>query len=185
MMWDDELRPADEEQFNKLAKTAREKDFKALGEWFANCLTEHHKSRRRRQGARVTLTCIVAEWGRRTHELPPGTNRDRPELGVLRGVGYSVGRQGRDETTRHLLIDYLMSGITLPPIKDQSYMAEWGGYRTARRYYKLYRTLDWFSNEYYASDLHTRAVRNWSEDLSYLQAEWGFLSGRPIEPLVK
>ena len=184
-MWDDKIHPADEAQFKRFAATARTHDFKTLGEWFAQCLTMHQQKGHRRNGARIALTAIVAEWGKRKHELLPAENRDRPELGVLRGIGYSVGAKGREENTRQLLVNYLMTGTTLPPIKDLGYMAEWGGHRTAQRYHKAHRTFEWFAKEYFGSDLHTRAVGNWIDDLNYLEKQWSFLSGRPAEPWIE
>jgi len=113
-----------------------------------------------------------------------GADRDRPALGVLKGIGYSVGNIGVEAGTRHLLIDYLVDGQILPPIKDQSYMAEWGNSRTVKRYFKAYRVLDRFAQEYWSSETHTRAVSNWLNDLTYMERKWGFLSGRPngLEP---
>jgi hypothetical protein len=172
----------DEELPERLAESTKRHDLLSLGRWFANSLKQYHTNSLRRHDARIALNTIVREWRRRNYELLPGADRSRPDVGVLKGIGYSVGRFGLAEDVRCFLIDYLMDGPTLPPIKDQTYIAEWGGKRTAKRYFKAHRALTYFAGEYANSDAHTRAVKNWMNDLKYLEQKWEFLSGRPRDP---
>ena len=152
-----------------------------LGVMFANCYTAfRNPASSFHADARSRLRLILREWKNRSYYLPTGTDRDRPDPGLLKCIGYSVGRNGPSEIVRRNLVDYLMTYDHLPPVKDNSYMLEWGKSRTAKRFYKLERVLKAFKIQHEEDKIPPeKAIREWNRDLTYVDQRWGFVGRRP------
>ena len=54
-------------------------------------------------------------------------------------------------------------------------MAEWGSLRSVKRYRKVCSVVRRLAEEYSTHLWYEKPVKNWSEDLLYLQEKWGFL----------
>jgi len=127
--------------------------------------------------ARLSVEHIRREWLRRRLFLEKSINRDRPNIGVLKGVGYSTGNSGRQEHVRRALVDYLMCGRIIPAISSIEYDQEWGNRESVKRFYKLDRILKNFS-EYSKNDIKLmRANVQWGLDRDYLWNRWKHLAG--------
>ncbi len=95
---------------------------------------------------------------------------DLPTIGVLRYMGYHVGRtQGLAADDRRRILRQAFTS-ELPYVKDQDHMAEWGGVKTAARLSKLANSLATFCrnrrNQQAPSD---HAIRDWEADLGWLK----------------
>ena len=117
---------------------------------------------------------VQAEWFRWYSTLAdaPGSNA-LPflpyDLGMLRFLGYRVGKTGRTEADRRALLHELFAS-DLPALNDAEYMAGWGAPRTAQRLKKMAYSIWALANTRSrrvdaGSDL---AIEHWALDLDYL-----------------
>lgn len=121
--------------------------------------------------AKKVLQKIQKEWELRLARQIAGNYKpDRPKVGVLSSLGYSVGESGTPTKKRKLLIDYIMNE-TLPFTGSPAYMAEWGEPASKKRYNKLQTVLSEmiFQNKNKGWD---KALAEWQEDLAYLRDRW-------------
>jgi hypothetical protein len=142
------------------------------GRIFANALFAVRKNSQRRAQAELLLDFIRDFWNAEQNLLLDGEDRDRPDVGVLKGIGYSlVG--GIDREQRRWLLDELMTARTLPPIKDKGYMAEWGLPMSDQRIAKCISVLRNLAWEKRQSGESPYAVLHWEDDIQYLHEKWG------------
>ena len=127
--------------------------------------------RKNEEQANHVLREIQKEWELRLAKQIVGEYKsDRPQIGLLSSLGYSVGESGVRTKRRRLIIDYIINE-TLPFVGSPSYMAEWGKPSTKKRYNKLQTVLSEmiFQNKNKGWD---KAIIEWTEDLEYLREKW-------------
>lgn len=92
--------------------------------------------------------------------------------GLLSYVGYSVGRSGEQEDIRYEILDWVFHN-TLPRVKSEQYMSDWGEPETPARLRKMAECLASFARNHKRNaeknevDYET-AIREWELDLKYL-----------------
>ena len=96
--------------------------------------------------------------------------QDWPEIGLLKFLGYMVGRtQGVYEAARKLRLSQIFCG-SLPPINSPAYMMQWGSPGSAARLSKMAETIAAFArNAKRRDELRLDdAIRDWENDLKFL-----------------
>jgi hypothetical protein len=103
------------------------------------------------------------------------SNGEWPETGVLRQLGYVVGRKGLSEAKRRQVLDRVYR-IVLQPTSTAAagYIAQWGEPRTWRRLEKMANCLASFAQ---TKKRDTRrdygeAIADWEADLDYLRGKY-------------
>ncbi|WP_406853792.1 hypothetical protein ABEG18_14620 [Alsobacter sp. KACC 23698] len=123
--------------------------------------------------ASYVLNRIERVWRDEAYFLPPGFDRERPDPGLLKCLGYRVGRtQGQPAQIRIMIIFFLLSAETLPPVKDALYMGEWGDAWSRKRLDKFVRVqkrLIEEAAEDYRQDL---AIAEREEDIKVARWAW-------------
>ena len=97
--------------------------------------------------------------------------------GLLKFMGYHVGLNGASEKARREVLDFVFSE-TVPRIKSQEYMEEWGQPGEAKRLKKLAHCLASFCRNAKGNpqgDMSV-AIEEWEADLNYLKQT--YYSGR-------
>lgn len=97
-----------------------------------------------------------------------------PWDGVLSAFGYHVGDNGINETEkRHKILNHVLEA-PIPPVRDPSYVKEWGKPNSRKRIIKLERTLIGLYKGF--SKIRTnrqisyeRAINQWKLDLQYIR----------------
>jgi hypothetical protein len=135
--------------------------------------------------ARKVIQAIHEEWDKRARhpddyfEWPStvaeeGENKlgrqDWPEIGLLKFLGYMVGRtQGVCIAARRLRLSEIFCG-SLPPINSPAYMMQWGSPGSAARLSKMAETIAAFArNAKRRDELRLDdAIRDWEGDLKFL-----------------
>jgi hypothetical protein len=112
-------------------------------------------------------------WRSQISFLDPGVDRDRPDFGVLRTIGYRIGTYGVDPEVRRWLLGLLMNG-QIPPVKDLGYVAEWGTPDSPRRYYKLMRTLQNLASNGWRYGWSSASL-DWEADRAYVESRYCYL----------
>ena len=123
-------------------------------------------------GLRYILS-IGFDWP--TTEAPLGSGDmdtpDSPETGVLKAMGYTVGRNGLSDGARRQILKEVYSTKSLPRIGDAIHMAEWGDPNLATRLLKMANTIAALArNAKRRTDGSMKvAVEDWESDLAWLQ----------------
>jgi hypothetical protein len=113
---------------------------------------------------------IQSEWQRRRGQGDAVVDYDRPERGLLAALGYHVGHnQGQSSEVRRLILKYVLEG-ELPMIHSAEYMKEWGEPNSSTRFQKLARFLGNMVEGNQAKPNSQLAVKQWREDLDWLEA---------------
>ena len=151
-------------------------------------LTElHHelgfRSRKKASVLRTKIAKRLAQTQKPSFKWPntdinPGSQRlpkdiFRNEEGLLSEYGYKVGAQGLSRIER---IDILNAIFLHPlvPMKNSTYLQEWGDPRTAQRLRKLANSIAAFArNAKRRSGVDfSRAIQDWESDLAYLKRRY-------------
>ncbi|OCH02945.1 hypothetical protein [Aliivibrio fischeri] len=97
---------------------------------------------------------------------------DWPQVGMLKGVGYSVGAKGLPTTERRELLSNVMSQ-QLPYVTSYAYRREWGEPNTTARLKKLANTIASFAKNSKRSPNNTSiAISEWEDDLKWLKENY-------------
>lgn len=94
--------------------------------------------------------------------------------GMLKFMGYSVGRKAAlSADRRRAILQYVFTG-RLPPVNDALYMQEWARPRSNRRLRKIANSLATFARNARRkkSSSWNRAIANWEADLAYLKRRY-------------
>ena len=94
--------------------------------------------------------------------------------GMLKFMGYSVGRKAALSTDRRrAILQYVFTG-RLPPVNDALYVQEWARPRSNRRLRKIANSLATFARNARKkkSSSWNRAIANWEADLAYLKRRY-------------
>jgi hypothetical protein len=138
---------------------------------FGKLITMWHNSlsyRDPREGGLVR-DIVEHEWINREVNLLEFSNEIVPEIGLLATLGYRVGStRGLNSNLRQAILERVCSA-ELPLVFSHSYMAQWGEPDSWKRKRKLQNTLIAFIESKNGQPCFGKAVRDWSEDLVYLQ----------------
>ncbi|EGQ7998529.1 hypothetical protein LH709_001086 [Vibrio vulnificus] len=97
---------------------------------------------------------------------------DWPQVGMLKGVGYSVGAKGLPTAQRRELLSNIMSQ-QLPYVTSYAYRQEWGEPNTTARLKKLANTIaNLAKNSKRSSNNTSIAISEWEEDLRWLKENY-------------
>lgn len=144
-----------------------------LERMFRNCVNAIMQGKPNAAEAERRLSEINAVWQARLSAAVIGQYKaDSPEIGVLKTVGYQVGKDGLPVPARRALLDYVMSG-DLPFVGSPAHMLEWGNANTSARYRKLHRVLAGFATKARTQGPHmSTAGADWESDLAYIEEVW-------------
>ncbi|WP_135444955.1 hypothetical protein [Vibrio tasmaniensis] len=97
---------------------------------------------------------------------------DWPQVGMLKGVGYSVGAKGLPIGKRHELLSNVMHQ-QLPYVISHTYRREWGEPSSTARLKKLANTIASLAKNSKRSPNNTlEAISDWEEDLRWLKENY-------------
>lgn len=97
---------------------------------------------------------------------------DWPQVGMLKGVGYSVGANGLPTTERRELLSKIMSQ-QLPYVTSHAYRREWEEPNSTARLKKLANTIaNLVKNSKRSSNNTSVAISEWEEDLKWLKENY-------------
>lgn len=144
-----------------------------LERMFRSCVNAITQAKPNAGEAEKRLGEINAIWRTRLSAALEGRYKaESPEVGVLKTLGYQVGKEGLPERARRALLDYAMSG-NLPFVGSPAHMMEWGDPCTSTRYRKLHRVLAGFATSARTQGEHMSvAGANWEADLAYVEDVW-------------
>lgn len=155
-----------------MPKSVEEMSDGELEQLFRNCLSAIAGEKPNATRAATKISAINAVWRKRLAAAQAGSYKpESPETGVLKTIGYRVGRQGEKTKTRWALLDFVMRG-ELPFVGSPAHMAEWGEPNGLVRYRKLHRVLAGFRTSAANRPELAQAFADWAEDLDWLETEW-------------
>ena len=95
------------------------------------------------------------------------------ELGPLKLLGYSVGREGAAVEVRREVLARVFAGV-LPPIFPPAYIVGWGEPRSPARLHKMADSIASFARSAKRRDaeLLGEAIEDWEADLTFLHATY-------------
>lgn len=138
---------------------------KAYRNWIIRCQDE--KSIEKVKKYNEQINAVLVEWSNRSSIRR--NDAHRPELGLLKTMGYTVGAEGLKATARRKILKDIIKG-PLPLVGDASYMNEWGKDSSSQRIYKLKKCLFGFIHGGQHAT-HLQALQNWEEDLDWLRTK--------------
>lgn len=98
-----------------------------------------------------------------------------PETGILKGMGYVVGKNGLPQASRRKVLDtvYKKDMETVPGF-NPSYLRDWGSPATAKRLEKMANCIATFSRhrKLRMSGDYSKAIADWESDLEYLKRKY-------------
>jgi hypothetical protein len=124
------------------------------------------------------LSALGFDWPKTI--VSPGEGEftaELPQVGLLKHLGYTVGRSGLDERKRREVLRYVFDS-PLPTVVSADYMRAWGAPKSAERLQKMANSLATFcrnakKRKSAATEL---AVTDWECDLDWLKRT--FYTGR-------
>jgi hypothetical protein len=136
--------------------------------------------------AEAVLAALGIEWGRR-HTQPKAVQVGigAPSVGLLKRFGYCVGTtHAVPAQKRRKILESVFILQQLPLWHSPSYVTEWGGPMSSRRFRKIHNCLSGFiaNAELNDSERFARAIREWNEDLNWLHGPSGLASQIVGEP---
>ena len=138
---------------------------------FYNASSLISEGRMMKESANV-LVAIQKEWAKRLELAKQNEYKaDTPDDGMLKALGYKVGKDRAPRKVRHQLLNFIITG-QLPFVGSPAYVFEWGEPSTKERYRKLHRVIS--SLAFAGSHLTSMeiAVGDWQEDLEWLEKNW-------------
>ncbi|MDC3323252.1 hypothetical protein OAW20_02195 [Gammaproteobacteria bacterium] len=136
---------------------------KAYRNWIVRCQDEESIEKVEKYNEQINA--VLVEWSNRS--LIRRNDTSRPELGLLKAMGYTVGVEGLNANARRKILKDIIKG-PLPLIGNISYMSEWGEDSSSVRIFKIQRCLKGFIHGGQHST-HVQALQDWREDLDWLQ----------------
>lgn len=109
----------------------------------------------------------------RQDDESPHLEGEWPQIGVLRAMGYVVGRNGLAETSRREVLSRTYLG-PLPQVNSPYYMADWGDPGTPTRLHRIANSIAAFSRNAQrrrAANMR-EAINDWNSDLDWLRREY-------------
>ena len=120
---------------------------------------------------------VTKEMKRRNALIKEGEAKaTRPTIGLLRTLGYKVGKEGKKKEVRRAVLDYIYNAEILPIVFSLSYMEEWGAQRSKKRYDMIISQISFFiyKNEGLTKykDL-VEAINDWENDRDWFKEKYG------------
>jgi len=143
-----------------------------LLQMYLNCMDAIHAGRPTAARALALVKEVNAVWELQlTAAMDKKFKADTPEVGLLKTVGYRVGKSGEKQQRRWEILDMVMSQ-ELPFVGSPAYMYEWGDPLSCKRYRKLHRVLASFrSGGKHFSNMEV-AVEHWEQDIVHIERNW-------------
>jgi len=111
------------------------------------------------------INAVLTEWSGRAEHIDIA-DFGRPELGMLKVMGYTVGIEGLKANARSRIIEDIIAN-PLPVVGNRSYMYEWGVDNSLKRINKLKKCFKGFIfGGQHAR--HIEALQDWQDDLEWL-----------------
>lgn len=98
-----------------------------------------------------------------------------PETGVLRKMGYKVGKYGLNEDERREILDKVFNVELIPGSDDtKEYIEEWGNLNSEKRIKKMANSIASFIRNKRRDESrdYSVAINEWEEDLKYLKKKY-------------
>jgi len=122
--------------------------------------------------AKQQIEYIELEWEDRLNKFIMGISKStRPNEGLLKTIGYKVGKDGIPRERRRLILDRILKG-KIPFCGSKAYMVEWGAPSTRKRYNKLNTVINRLIIRNRNMPGIEKAILEWSEDLEYLRDKY-------------
>jgi hypothetical protein len=144
------------------------------------------RTREARREAELVVEAIEEVWKcRSSGHLPDGwfqwpdtrasrgdgslSGEDWLDLGPLKFLGYTVGRDGCGEGLRWSILRRVFQGV-LPPVFPVPYLSEWGSPGSPKRLSKIAESIASFarSKKRHDSERFAQAIQDWENDLRHL-----------------
>lgn len=143
-----------------------------LEQLYHNCMTVLLDQKPNAAKAEAMLSDINRVWEARLRLQQAGEHgAESPDVGVLRRIGYRVGKDAVPATRRHALLGHVMFR-SIPFVGSLTYMAQWGEPGTEVRYRKLHRVLAGFRTAAQSRDDRAKALKDWNQDLGHIEQIW-------------
>ena len=97
------------------------------------------------------------------------TDTSWPQVGVLKCMGYTVGKRGLSVAARRLILENAYKG-SIPNVQSKEHMEEWGETSTNRRLKKMANAIASFAKNHKRKQVPSfEAIEDWQEDLQWLK----------------
>jgi hypothetical protein len=101
------------------------------------------------------------------------TENGWPKVGLLKHLGYTVGRDGLAAGTRRSILARIYDSSDLPTVVSNEYMAKWGLPCSSQRLHQLAQCIASFSKLRKRSGTdYSSAVAEWEDDLDWLKTKY-------------
>lgn len=99
---------------------------------------------------------------------------DWPKVGLLKYMGYKVGKNGiKNAQRRQRILSAIYTSDSLPFVQSHSYMAKWGEPNSCKRLRKLANSLTSFCRTAKRKDDRPElAIAHWEADLNWLYTQY-------------
>tara|TARA_B110001469_G_C9614749_1_gene305976 strand:- start:114 stop:1652 length:1539 start_codon:yes stop_codon:yes gene_type:complete len=95
---------------------------------------------------------------------------DWPDIGLLKHMGYTVGKSGESRSIRHQILTSVFELTSIPKIDSPEYVKSWGTQRSASRLRKMAESIAAFArNNKRSSNTSLDSVGDWEDDLAWLE----------------
>lgn len=119
------------------------------------------------------LIAIGFKWPSTDAPLGSGEmeSPDSPDTGVLKAMGYTVGRNGKRDGERHRILGRAFKIERLPRVGGTSHMSEWGASSSEARLSKMAEALAAFARnaKRRKGASMSEAIADWESDLAWLK----------------
>lgn len=123
--------------------------------------------------ATLVIDALKDEWRIRAERAAEGIIKTgAPKEGLLKKIGYKVGKEGASEKRRRQLLDFIITADPLPFVWSPAYMEGWGKAGSPERYNKLTSVIRSLSNGNQHLPNIDKAIIEWQTDLDYLDQHW-------------
>jgi hypothetical protein len=103
-----------------------------------------------------------------------GPDHDVPETGLLKRIGYSVGKTGASESQRREALKkaYEVSVEQYSEEYSEKYLSEWGEPETSNRLRKIAESVAAFCRSHRGQPGRETAIGHWESDLEWLRNQY-------------
>lgn len=97
-----------------------------------------------------------------------------PPQGILKAMGYKVGKNGESPTVRRSRLSRVMEARDLPKVGPEDYMAEWANPNTCARLRKIAHSIASFARnaKRHREANKSQAIADWEADLEWLKKSY-------------
>jgi hypothetical protein len=116
----------------------------------------------------------VEERSHNDGSISESNSLDLPDVGILKHLGYAVGRNGGTPAMRRADLSKAFEMSDLPQVSSHEYMSGWGKSGTAKRLEKIANSIASFcrSAKRRRNSDNSDAITDWESDLQWLKATY-------------